>query len=70
MKEIGEPVPVSFILNDMAEIDEAINVVGLPAIVRPAYTLGGAGGGIASDKRGTYPDRRTRAEPGPGSTRY
>jgi carbamoyl-phosphate synthase large subunit len=50
MKEIGEPVPVSFILNDLAEIGEALNVVGLPAIVRPAYTLGGAGGGIAATK--------------------
>ncbi|HTY14134.1 MAG TPA: carbamoyl-phosphate synthase large subunit [Methanoregulaceae archaeon] len=50
MKEIGEPVPVSFILNDMAEIGEALRVVGLPAIVRPAYTLGGAGGGIATTK--------------------
>jgi carbamoyl-phosphate synthase large subunit len=50
MKEIGEPVPVSFILNDMAEIGEALKVVGLPAIVRPAYTLGGAGGGIATTK--------------------
>ncbi len=50
MKEIGEPVPVSFILNDMSEIGEALNVVGLPAIVRPAYTLGGAGGGIATTK--------------------
>ena len=50
MKEIGEPVPVSFILNDMSEIGEALNVVGLPAIVRPAYTLGGAGGGIAATK--------------------
>jgi carbamoyl-phosphate synthase large subunit len=50
MKEIGEPVPVSFILNDMSEVSEALNVVGLPAIVRPAYTLGGAGGGIAATK--------------------
>jgi carbamoyl-phosphate synthase large subunit len=50
MKEIGEPVPVSFILNDMSEIGEALKVVGLPSIVRPAYTLGGAGGGIAATK--------------------
>ncbi|HVP93704.1 MAG TPA: carbamoyl-phosphate synthase large subunit [Methanoregulaceae archaeon] len=50
MKEIGEPVPVSFILNNLSDIPEALNVVGLPAIVRPAYTLGGAGGGIATTK--------------------
>jgi carbamoyl-phosphate synthase large subunit len=50
MKEIGEPVPISYILNDIRQIDEALNFVGLPAIVRPAYTLGGAGGGIAQTK--------------------
>jgi carbamoyl-phosphate synthase large subunit len=47
MNQIGEPVPVSFILNNVTEIDEAIRIVGLPAIVRPAYTMGGSGGGIA-----------------------
>ncbi len=50
MKKIGEPVPISYILNDIRQIDEALNCVGLPAIVRPAYTLGGAGGGIAQTK--------------------
>jgi carbamoyl-phosphate synthase large subunit len=47
MKRIGEPVPTSMILNRMEDIDRAITEVGLPAIIRPAYTLGGAGGGIA-----------------------
>ena len=50
MQEIGEPVPCSFILNSMTEIDEAMKIVGLPAIIRPAYTLGGAGGGIAKSR--------------------
>jgi len=50
MQEIGEPVPCSVILNSMTEIDEAMNIVGLPAIIRPAYTLGGAGGGIAKSR--------------------
>jgi len=50
MKKIGEPVPISYILNDIRQIDEALNYVGLPAIIRPAYTLGGAGGGIAQTK--------------------
>jgi carbamoyl-phosphate synthase large subunit len=50
MKKIGEPVPVSYILNDIRQIDEALSCVGLPAIIRPAYTLGGAGGGIAQTK--------------------
>ncbi len=47
MNEIGEPVPKSVILNTASQIDDAIKVIGLPAVVRPAYTLGGAGGGIA-----------------------
>ncbi|WAI01408.1 carbamoyl-phosphate synthase large subunit [Methanogenium organophilum] len=47
MEEIGEPVPRSMILNDMGQLDEALEMVGLPAIIRPAYTLGGAGGGVA-----------------------
>lgn len=47
MQKIGEPVPTSMILNRMDQIDDAIRQVGLPAIIRPAYTLGGAGGGIA-----------------------
>ncbi len=47
MEDIGEPIPRSMILNQMDQIEEALNQVGLPAIIRPAYTLGGAGGGIA-----------------------
>ena len=50
MKKIGEPVPISYILNDIRQIEEALQCVGLPAIIRPAYTLGGAGGGIAQTK--------------------
>ena len=47
MEQIGEPVPRSMILNRMDQVDEAMRTVGLPAIIRPAYTLGGSGGGIA-----------------------
>jgi carbamoyl-phosphate synthase large subunit len=47
MEEIGEPVPRSMILNNLEQIDAALEMVGLPAIIRPAYTLGGAGGGVA-----------------------
>jgi carbamoyl-phosphate synthase large subunit len=47
MNEIGEPVPKSIILEHIEDLDAALAEVGLPAIIRPAYTLGGAGGGIA-----------------------
>lgn len=50
MIEIGEPVPRSFILTEMSQLEDAYNEVGLPAIIRPAYTLGGAGGGVANTK--------------------
>ncbi|MCK9591324.1 MAG: carbamoyl-phosphate synthase large subunit [Methanoregula sp.] len=50
MMQIGEPVPKSVILNSLNQVDEAINAVGLPAVVRPAYTMGGAGGGIGKTK--------------------
>ena len=50
MVQIGEPVPKSMILNSLSQVDEAINAVGLPAVVRPAYTMGGAGGGIGKTK--------------------
>ncbi len=50
MVQIGEPVPKSVILNSLNQVDEAINAVGLPAVVRPAYTMGGAGGGIGKTK--------------------
>lgn len=50
MNRINEPVPKSMILTDLSQIDEALNVVGLPAIIRPAYTLGGSGGGVATNE--------------------
>ena len=50
MTRIGEPVPKSIVLNSLSQIDDAIREIGLPAVVRPAYTLGGAGGGIGKTK--------------------
>ena len=50
MLEIGEPIPKSMILTSMTQVDEVVEAIGLPAVVRPAYTLGGAGGGIAKTR--------------------
>jgi carbamoyl-phosphate synthase large subunit len=50
MTEIREPVPKSIIINALSQLDDAIKTIGLPAVVRPAYTLGGAGGGIGKTK--------------------
>lgn len=50
MMEIGEPVPESAIVNDLQEALEFVEKVGYPLVVRPAYTLGGTGGGIAHNR--------------------
>ena len=47
MVEIGLKVPLSRVVHTLAEAREALGEVGLPAIIRPAFTLGGTGGGIA-----------------------
>ncbi|MFC4617281.1 carbamoyl-phosphate synthase large subunit [Camelliibacillus cellulosilyticus] len=49
MYDIGEPVPESRIVHDLSEAEAFAKGIGLPLIIRPAYTLGGTGGGIASD---------------------
>ncbi len=46
--EIGEPVIESTIIHSLAEAREFAKTVPLPMIIRPAYTLGGTGGGIAT----------------------
>ncbi|MCK2002432.1 carbamoyl phosphate synthase large subunit [[Brevibacterium] frigoritolerans] len=47
MFEIGEPVPDSTIVHTLEEALAFADKIGFPIIVRPAYTLGGTGGGIA-----------------------
>ena len=47
MQEIGEPVPESRIVTTVEESMEFAKKIGFPIIVRPAFTLGGTGGGIA-----------------------
>ena len=46
--DIGEPSLPSAIVQSMDEADAAMQSLGLPLVVRPAYTLGGTGGGIAN----------------------
>ena len=50
MERIGEKVPRSKAVSSLKEAEEIIHELGLPLIIRPAYTLGGAGGGIAHTK--------------------
>ncbi|TGU67756.1 ATP-grasp domain-containing protein, partial [Mesorhizobium sp. M00.F.Ca.ET.186.01.1.1] len=46
----GEPVPESVIVSTVEEAVNFANEIGYPIIVRPAYTLGGTGGGICDDE--------------------
>jgi len=45
--DIGEPVPDSATVNTLDEAREVAQRIGLPLVIRPGYTLGGTGGGIA-----------------------
>jgi carbamoyl-phosphate synthase large subunit len=51
MRELNEPVPDSEIIHNMEEALSFVEQIGYPVIVRPAYTLGGTGGGIAKDEK-------------------
>ncbi|MDR1571618.1 MAG: carbamoyl-phosphate synthase (glutamine-hydrolyzing) large subunit [Clostridiales Family XIII bacterium] len=48
MLDIGEPIPRSAVAVNMEQCMAFIGEAGYPVIIRPAYTLGGTGGGIAS----------------------
>jgi carbamoyl-phosphate synthase large subunit len=47
LAKIGEPVPESATVNSLSEARKAAKNIGLPVVIRPAYTLGGTGGGMA-----------------------
>ncbi|MGD0765048.1 MAG: carbamoyl-phosphate synthase large subunit [Dehalococcoidia bacterium] len=47
LRDIGEPAPESATVTSMGEARLVLDLFGLPLVVRPAYTLGGTGGGIA-----------------------
>ncbi|MCU6795714.1 carbamoyl-phosphate synthase large subunit [Paenibacillus sp. WQ 127069] len=49
MRELEQPVPDSVIVTTVEEAVDFANEIGFPLIVRPAYTLGGTGGGICAD---------------------
>lgn len=50
MHEIKEPVPESWIIETPEQLEAVLDVVPYPCIIRPAYTLGGTGGGIANTR--------------------
>ena len=50
MEEIGQPCVTSEVVESVADAVDFAEKIGYPVIVRPAYTLGGTGGGIAYDR--------------------
>ena len=51
MIDIGLDLPKSKVVNHIKDAAKALEQIGLPAIIRPAFTLGGLGGGIAKNKK-------------------
>ena len=50
MDKIGLDTPVSRLAHNIPEALDALEVVGLPAIIRPSFTMGGTGGGVAYNR--------------------
>src|SRR5215213_5261103 len=50
MKRIGLATPRSILAHNLPEALAALETIGLPAIIRPSFTLGGTGGGIAYNR--------------------
>ena len=50
MEKIGEPVAASLVVNTVEDGIKFTNTIGYPVVLRPAYTLGGSGGGIAHNE--------------------
>jgi len=54
MESIHEPCATSIVVNQVAEALDFAKAIGYPLVVRPAYTLGGTGGGIVHDEKELY----------------
>ena len=50
MERIGEPCAASKVVENVQDGIEFTNIIGYPVVLRPAYTLGGSGGGIAHNQ--------------------
>ncbi|WP_022748428.1 carbamoyl-phosphate synthase large subunit [Lachnobacterium bovis] len=51
MEKIGEPVAASLVVKNVEEGIKFTNTIGYPVVLRPAFTLGGSGGGIAHNEQ-------------------
>jgi carbamoyl-phosphate synthase large subunit len=60
LEQIGEPVPLSNVCESIDQVIGFVAEIGLPVVIRPAYTLGGTGGGFVT----TEADLKTIAQRG------
>lgn len=51
MQELNEPVPESAIVHNLVQAKDFVETIGYPVIVRPAFTMGGTGGGICNNEQ-------------------
>ncbi|MBQ1801761.1 MAG: carbamoyl-phosphate synthase large subunit [Lachnobacterium sp.] len=51
MEKIGEPVAASLVVKNVEDGIKFTNTIGYPVVLRPAFTLGGSGGGIANNEQ-------------------
>lgn len=51
MERIGEPCAASKVVENVKDGVDFTNIIGYPVVLRPAYTLGGSGGGIAASQK-------------------
>ncbi|HKB18648.1 MAG TPA: glutamine-hydrolyzing carbamoyl-phosphate synthase small subunit, partial [Candidatus Dormibacteraeota bacterium] len=50
LEQIGEPVPLSSVCESIDQVIAFVADIGLPVVIRPAYTLGGTGGGFVTNE--------------------
>ncbi|MEE8358681.1 MAG: carbamoyl-phosphate synthase large subunit, partial [Candidatus Hydrothermarchaeales archaeon] len=50
MDDIGEPIPEGYAVETIEDAKKAADKIGYPVIIRPAYTLGGTGGGVVENE--------------------
>ncbi len=61
VRKVGGEVARSFICHSMPDVEAAVESLGFPVVIRPSFTMGGLGSGIA------YDSRTCTASPAPAS---
>ena len=65
MGKIGLECPTGMVATTLEAAEEALKEIGLPVIIRPSFTMGGTGGGIAYNREEFWPSRSAASMPHP-----